>query len=114
MTSRRALVLGDPGPWLCAGMTGGVVYLKLNVKMGFDRDVIQRRVANGAKILIQETDAADHENLQDLLQKYWHELIESNQLEEANRIQALSVNIPGKFVKVRPSNQQVEQSVSTE
>ena len=26
MTNGRALVLGDPGPWICAGMTGGVVY----------------------------------------------------------------------------------------
>ena len=26
----RAVVLGDPGPWLCAGQTGGRVYLRVN------------------------------------------------------------------------------------
>lgn len=26
MTGGRAVVLGDPGPWMCAGMTGGVIY----------------------------------------------------------------------------------------
>src|SRR5699024_4029249 len=25
MTGGRALVLGDPGPWLCSGMTGGLL-----------------------------------------------------------------------------------------
>ena len=26
MTAGRAVVLGDPGPWFCAGQTGGRVY----------------------------------------------------------------------------------------
>ncbi|WP_298431959.1 glutamate synthase-related protein, partial [Geobacter sp.] len=26
MTAGRVVVLGDPGPWICSGMTGGVVY----------------------------------------------------------------------------------------
>ena len=30
MTSGRAVVLGDLGPWACAGMTGGRVYVRLN------------------------------------------------------------------------------------
>ena len=37
MTNGRAVVLGDPGPWLCAGMTGGVVYQRLVPEMGLDR-----------------------------------------------------------------------------
>jgi glutamate synthase (NADPH/NADH) large chain len=26
MTGGRVVVLGDPGPWICAGMTGGRIY----------------------------------------------------------------------------------------
>ncbi len=29
MTSGRALVLGDIGPWACSGMTGGVIYQRI-------------------------------------------------------------------------------------
>ena len=34
MTSGRGLVLGEPGPWRCPGMTGGVVCWKLDEVMG--------------------------------------------------------------------------------
>ena len=36
MTSGRAVVLGDLGPWACAGMTGGRVYVRHNA-FGIDR-----------------------------------------------------------------------------
>ena len=34
MTSGRAVVLGDIGPWACAGMTGGRVYVRINDELG--------------------------------------------------------------------------------
>ena len=37
MTSGRAIVLGDIGPWACAGMTGGRVYVRFNA-FGIDPD----------------------------------------------------------------------------
>jgi glutamate synthase (NADPH/NADH) large chain len=39
MTSGRALVLGDIGPWACAGMTGGRVYVRQNA-FGIDRAAV--------------------------------------------------------------------------
>ena len=45
MTAGRVLVLGDPGPWICAGMTGGSLYLRLQPEKNFDREAIRRRVA---------------------------------------------------------------------
>ena len=50
MTSGRAVVLGDLGPWACAGQTGGRVYLRLNEEWGLDRDALERRLGKGAKV----------------------------------------------------------------
>ncbi len=54
MTSGRVIVLGDPGPWMCAGMTGGVLYLRLQPHLNFDQAAIQRRLGKGAKVVVQE------------------------------------------------------------
>ncbi len=48
MTSGRGLVLGDPGPWLCSGMTGGVVYLLIDEELGLTTEALRRRLATGA------------------------------------------------------------------
>ena len=50
MTSGRAVVLGDIGPWACAGMTGGRVYVRVNPEWNLDRDAIERRLGEGAKV----------------------------------------------------------------
>ncbi len=39
MTSGRAVVLGDIGPWACAGMTGGRVYVRVGA-FGIDRELV--------------------------------------------------------------------------
>jgi glutamate synthase domain-containing protein 3 len=49
MTAGRVLVLGDPGPWMCAGMTGGVLYLRMQPHLNFDRQAIHRRLARTPK-----------------------------------------------------------------
>jgi glutamate synthase (NADPH/NADH) large chain len=49
MTSGRAIVLGDIGPWACAGMTGGRVYVRFNA-FGVDPEAIERRLGRGAKV----------------------------------------------------------------
>src|SRR5215467_11066780 len=56
MTSGRALVLGDIGPWACAGMTGGRVYVRVNA-FGIDRKAIERRLGEGAKVELKEIDS---------------------------------------------------------
>lgn len=50
MTNGRALVLGDPGPWICAGMTGGVVYLRHDSSLGLTEQALKRRIAKGAML----------------------------------------------------------------
>ena len=52
MTAGRVVVLGDPGPWICCGMTGGVVYIRLRPELGFDQTAIERRLAKGANVKI--------------------------------------------------------------
>ena len=53
MTNGRGLVLGDPGPWICAGMTGGVIYLRHQPQAGLTKEALQRRIAKGAKVSIE-------------------------------------------------------------
>ncbi|MDF2608327.1 MAG: gltA-2, partial [Bacillales bacterium] len=53
MTNGRGLVLGDPGPWMCAGMTGGVVYVRLHPEMGQTIESIKKRIAKGAVVVVQ-------------------------------------------------------------
>ena len=58
MTAGRAVVLGDPGPWFCAGQTGGRVYLRVNHEWGLDREALERRKGKGAKVAMTELDVA--------------------------------------------------------
>ena len=66
MTSGRAVVLGDLGPWACAGMTGGRVYVRHNA-FGIDRDAIERRLGEGAKVELKDLDAEGLLDIDDLL-----------------------------------------------
>ncbi len=49
MTAGRAVVLGDPGPWICSGMTGGAVYCHLDEAKGLTREALRRRLARGRR-----------------------------------------------------------------
>ena len=69
MTSGRAIVLGDLGPWACAGMTGGRVYVRHNA-FGIDREAIERRLGEGAKVELKDLDAEGLLDVDDLLTHY--------------------------------------------
>ena len=117
MTSGRAVVLGDPGPWMCAGMTGGVVYIKLTPGMGLDRDAVNRRIGRGAKVAVADIHDKDKANIADLLSVYAGELRVSDQHAEAGKINDLINSMilgDTQFVKVQPVNMQVDQSIATE
>ncbi|MFN8159929.1 MAG: glutamate synthase-related protein [Solirubrobacterales bacterium] len=113
MTSGRAVVLGDIGPWACAGMTGGRVYVRHGA-FGIDRDALQRRLGKGAKVELEEIDAEGMLDIQDLLGHYAEELTASGQGEEAGRIAALAAAAGGNFLMVVPHRVQADPSVSTE
>jgi glutamate synthase (NADPH/NADH) large chain len=115
MTLGRAVVLGDPGPWAWSGMTGGVVYVRLQPELGMDLAVIERRKAKGAVVRVtDELDDRDDANLADLLGGYADALENGNQHAEAVEMRDLAGAPRGRFAKVVPVRQQVEQGVSTE
>lgn len=114
MTNGRALVLGDPGPWMCSGMTGGVVYIRVQPELGLDVDALRRRIAKGALVELLPVDRRDVTNLNELLGAYVAELRVTEQLEEARRVEALTKDLGVNFVKIVPKGQQVDPSVSTE
>jgi glutamate synthase (NADPH/NADH) large chain len=117
MTSGRALVLGDPGPWMCAGMTGGVVYVKLNPEMNFDRASVVRRLGRGAKVTLADITDKDKQSISELLGTYIEELNLSDQDAEGKRFTRMVQDLwtgEVEFVKVVPVGMQVDQSIATE
>jgi glutamate synthase (NADPH) large chain len=114
MTAGRVIVLGDPGPWICAGMTGGVLYLRPQPHLNFDLAAIQRRLAKGAKVVVQEVGENDLQNLREMLTIYAEELKQNHQGEEAGKVLNLLVDWKNTFVRVVPLGQQEEQRFATE
>ncbi len=114
MTMGTAVVLGDPGPWLCAGMTGGVVYVKLWHEFGFDLAALKRRLSRSAQVGITPVDEVDAQRIRELLEEYRYELLKSGQDEEAQVIAEIAQRAEVEFVAIRPVRQQADQTISTE
>jgi glutamate synthase (NADPH/NADH) large chain len=114
MTSGRAVVLGDIGPWACAGQTGGRVYMRVNEEWNLDREALERRMGKGAKVALRELDAQGIADVQELLGHYAQELERSEQLEEAHRIRAIAAQPTVHFLMSEPEREQTDPSVSTE
>ena len=102
MTSGRAVVLGDIGPWACAGMTGGRVYVRHNA-FGIDREAIERRLGEGAKVELKDLDAEGLLDIDDLLTHYADELQATDQDEEAERILDLAAHARRELPDGRPA-----------
>jgi len=102
MTSGRAVVLGDPGPWICAGMTGGVIYQRFQQEMGLTIEAIQRRIAAGSVVEIQHIDEAGEDDLHELLRAYIRTLEENHQAPAAQPLYALMRDPAQHFVKIAP------------
>lgn len=114
MTDGRALVLGDPGPWICSGMTGGVVYLRLQPEVGLDEQAIERRIAKAAKISLEPLSQQGLKDVTELLTYYRKELIHVGQLDELQVIEHLLQDPTKHFLQVIPTKQQADSSISTE
>jgi glutamate synthase (NADPH) large chain len=114
MTAGRAVVLGDPGPWLCAGQTGGRVYLRVNPEWNLDRAALGRRLGKGAKVAIEELDAEGEGDVRELLAHYADELRATGQDDEAGRVLALAARASEHFLMSVPESEQTDPSVSTE
>jgi glutamate synthase (NADPH/NADH) large chain len=114
MTSGRAVVMGDIGPWACAGMTGGRVYVRVNDEWSLNREAIERRLGEGALVALEELDAEGVLDIDDLLGHYVSELRATSQDEEAARILELIAGAKDNFLMVIPQRVQADPSISTE
>jgi glutamate synthase (NADPH/NADH) large chain len=114
MTDGRVLVLGDPGPWICAGMTGGVLYLRLQPEWNFDWAAIQGRIARGAVVNLRTVDGTDEVNLNYLIGEYSNELARNHQNEEARQVSDYLQNWKDAFVKIEAVGRQLDQSIASE
>jgi glutamate synthase (NADPH/NADH) large chain len=100
MTSGRALVLGDPGPWICAGMTGGVVYQRVQPEMGLTLDALRRRIAIGATVDLFQLDEQGIADVNELLTRYIQALEVNNQSEATGHLYDLLRRPQDYFVKI--------------
>jgi glutamate synthase (NADPH/NADH) large chain len=114
MTAGRAVVLGDLGPWACAGMSGGRVYCRVNPEWNLDRDAIVRRLGRGAKVELRELDDEGILDIEELLGAYARELRETDQEAEARRMGKLAASARESFLMVVPHKVQADPSISTE
>lgn len=104
MTGGRAVVLGDPGPWMCAGMTGGVIYQCLYPEYGFTKASVVRRLATGADVGVMPLDEAGLDDVRELLERYINELRSSFQDDEADAVQELLRDASERFVVIAPAH----------
>ena len=103
-TSGRGLVLGDPGPWLCSGMTGGVVYFLLDEALGLNLEALRRRLARNSQVTIAPVGEIDRQNLSELLTIYIDALTAGGHREEADAIVILLKNWATCFAVARPKS----------
>ncbi|KUP09630.1 glutamate synthase [Bacillus coahuilensis m2-6] len=113
MTNGRGLVLGDPGPWICAGMTGGVIYLRVQPEMGLTREALERRIAKGAKVTLGNLNKQGIADVTELLSTY-HSLLASDHQEDAAYVQNLLQHPEKHFLQVVPVKEQADPTISTE
>jgi glutamate synthase (NADPH/NADH) large chain len=100
MTSGRVVILGDPGPWMCAGMSGGVIYQRIQPEMGLDVKAIKRRIAEGAMVDIFPLDEKGADDVRELLHIYIQTLEVNNQPQAAQHLYALLGRPQDHFVKI--------------
>ncbi len=114
MTGGRAVVLGDPGPWLCSGMTGGVVFVRQNPEWNLDEAAIRRRLSKAAKVSIVGVEDEDAHSIQELLTAYRDALSESGQGDAAAHVDAMIAAPGDHFLAIHPVTQQADPNLSTE
>jgi glutamate synthase (NADPH/NADH) large chain len=114
MTGGRAIVLGDPGRWICSGMSGGVVFLRHAPERGLDDRGLRDRFAKGAKVNVRAPAETDVVVLRELLGAYAETLATSGQDDAARDARRLLDDPASHFRVVRPGADIVEQTISTE
>ncbi|MGH2471531.1 MAG: glutamate synthase-related protein, partial [Candidatus Limnocylindria bacterium] len=114
MTGGTAVVLGDPGRWICSGMSGGVVYLRHDPPRGLDEIALRDRFAKGAKVHMRPARDEDVPALRELIEAYADALHESDQPDAAEYVRSLLNDPAANFRVVRPGAEITDQTISTE
>lgn len=114
MTNGRGLVMGDPGPWICAGMTGGAVYLRHDPSVGLTKERLSKRIAKGAKVSITPLSKKGLADVTELLTSYIEVLKNHGQDEEVELLLPLLQNPTENFLQIVPMKEQADPAVSTE
>ena len=114
MTAGTAVVLGDPGRWICSGMSGGIVFVRVHRSRGIDADGLRARLAKGAKVHIGPPRESELAALLDLLAGYRRALLGSGQDDDARAVRAFADDAASVFLAIRPGGEVVDQTVSTE
>jgi glutamate synthase (NADPH/NADH) large chain len=114
MTGGRVVVLGDPGPWLCSGMTGGVVYVRQNEDWNLDEAAVRRRLSKAAKVTLQPLEESDEATVRELLGNYQEAVRENGQDATADGLQHLIDDPAEHFIAIIPVTQQADPNISTE
>ena len=52
-------MFGDIGPWACAGMTGGRVYIRVNPEWNLDREALSAHALKSATAYFYEATEID-------------------------------------------------------
>jgi len=125
MTAGAAVVLGDPGRWICSGMSGGIVFVRRDAARGIDEAGLRDRLAKGAKVSIGAPTSTTSTistgstgpgagKLVELLSEYARLLQGSGQEAEARAVRGLIDGADTAFLAIRPGGEQVDQTVTTE
>ena len=114
MTGGTAVVLGDPGRWICSGMSGGVVYLRHDPARGLDEVALRDRFAKGAKVHMRPPRDEDLPALRELMDAYADALLGSDQPDAAEHVRALLQDAAANFRAIRPGADITDQTISTE
>ncbi|WP_053958720.1 glutamate synthase-related protein [Sulfobacillus thermosulfidooxidans] len=114
MTRGRGLILGDPGPWLASGMTGGVIYLLHQPEEGLTRTYLESRLARSAKVAIVPINDHDVHDINELLEPALRVLVTTNQHQMVARLRDILAQALTRFLKIVPASEQMDPSISTE
>ncbi|MEO0564623.1 MAG: hypothetical protein AAF125_21140, partial [Chloroflexota bacterium] len=88
--------------WICAGMTGGVIYQRIQPEMGLTVEAIRRRIAEGAVVDIFQLDENGIEDVRYLLNRYIQTLEVNNQAEAVQHLYTLLKRPQEHFAMLRP------------
>ena len=114
MTSGRAVVLGDIGPWACAGMTGGRVYVRQNPDWNLDREAISAPPRRGRQGQPRRPRRRGDARPRGPARPLRGELRATDQAEEAERVLGLAAQAAEHFLMIIPEKVQADPNISTE